>query len=242
MPTSAGTSGSVALNGPHQGPEKRRHRARPGIGLVVVAATRLYGEGLASILGADERIEVLGTASTCAQGLALAAARQADVVLIDVSNGAGEVKRLVDGLDHAVVVAFGVSDEDDLVLRCAEAGVRGYVPREATVDHLRVVIEGVVRDELVCSSRLAGTLLRHVHWLANERHRVSVDGHGLLTRRESEIVDLIDEGLSNKEIATRLHISLPTVKNHVHHILEKLGVSRRAEAAARVRTLHSRGR
>ena len=72
--------------------------------------------------------------------------------------------------------------------------------------------------------------MRRLALLARNRPQ---DGRGrALTRREREILELIDEGLSNKQIAQRLRIELPTVKNHVHHILGKLGVHRRAEAAA----------
>jgi DNA-binding NarL/FixJ family response regulator len=85
----------------------------------------------------------------------------------------------------------------------------------------------------VCSPRLAATLLRRVAVLAADRAQPRVEAR--LTARELEIVELIDEGLSNKEIASRLCIEVPTVKNHVHNILEKLDVRGRAEAAARVR-------
>src|SRR5437773_985410 len=80
---------------------------------------------------------------------------------------------------------------------------------------------------------LAASLLRRVATLAAEQAPVSAAER--LTSREREIVRLIDDGLSNKQIAGELHIELPTVKNHVHNILEKLQVQRRSEAAARVR-------
>src|SRR5439155_827652 len=111
--------------------------------------------------------------------------------------------------------------------------------REASIDDLVTVIESVARGEAICSPRVAAGLLRRVAALAA--------GHGgdlpraQLTNREREIVRLIDNGLSNKEIARALGIEVATVKNHVHNILEKLQVHRRGEAAARVRGT-SRGR
>jgi len=90
-----------------------------------------------------------------------------------------------------------------------------------------------VRGEAVCSPRVAGALLRRIAALATDGRSDRVPAH--LTKREREIMGLIDEGLSNKEIAKRLRIEVATVKNHVHNILEKLQVHRRGEAAARVR-------
>ncbi|HEX6228839.1 MAG TPA: response regulator transcription factor [Solirubrobacterales bacterium] len=137
-------------------------------------------------------------------------------------------------------MAFGIAESEDVVIRCAEAGVAGYVPHDATLEQLIEVLDAALRDEVVCSPRLAGTLLRRVGALARE---IGPAGGSdvRLTARETQIVALIDEGLSNKEIAARLQIGTPTVKNHVHHILEKVGASRRGEAAARVRALRGVG-
>ena len=85
---------------------------------------------------------------------------------------------------------------------------------------------------------MAGALLRHVGRLAEQQRRAL--GGGKLTNREHEIVLLIADGLSNKEIARELHIELPTVKNYVHNLLEKLDVATRGQAAALVRTLPRR--
>ena len=84
-----------------------------------------------------------------------------------------------------------------------------------------------------CSPRLAGSLLRRLWSLAPAKAARSA--HAGLTCREQEIAALIGKGLSNKDIAVRLHIEVATVKNHVHHVLEKLQVTRRGQAAARAR-------
>ena len=131
------------------------------------------------------------------------------------------------------MVALGVADADDHVLGCAEAGVAGYVPRDASLDDLVAVIESAFRGEAICSPRIAGSLLRRIATLAAGQNGTMPLAH--LTGREREIVRLIDRGLSNKEIARDLGIEVATVKNHVHNILEKLQVRRRGEAAARMR-------
>ncbi len=212
------------------------HRVRT----LVLAETRLYREGLVNVLDRHPRILVIGAADSAATGLAAVATSHPDAVIIDarLAGEVGTVRALLATHPHARVVAFGVVDSEETIVSCAEAGVAGYVPCEAGLDELVAVVEGAMHDEVVCSPRLAGTLLRRVGALARERGPAGPEVR--LTSRETQIIGLIDEGLSNKEIAARLQIGLPTVKNHIHHILEKLGVSRRGEAAARVRSLGHR--
>jgi DNA-binding NarL/FixJ family response regulator len=113
------------------------------------------------------------------------------------------------------------------------------VAREGSVHDLVDAVERAARGELQCSPQVAGTLIRRLAWRAAAGATLIPSP---LTARESEIVRLIDEGLSNKEIAVRLGIEVATVKNHVHNLLEKLRVRRRSEAAARLRVLPAGGR
>ena len=125
------------------------------------------------------------------------------------------------------VVGFGLAETEENVLAYARAGVAGYVLREASLDDLVTALRGIARGEVRYSRRISATLL---HRLATGL--VPSAGAVQLTPRETEIVRLIDEGLSNRAIAARLKIGLPTVKNHVHNLLEKLQVHRRGEAVA----------
>ena len=208
-----------------------------GVTTLVIAETRLYREGLAQVLARDPRIDVIGSAPGIESGLVMVAERRPDAVLLDVvmASEPRAVMELALASPHTRIVAFGVADNEEMVIRCAEAGVAGYVPCEAGVDEVVTVVTGAVRDEVVCSARLAGTLLRRVGTMARERS--GSDPEVRLTPRETQVVALIDDGLSNKEIAARLQISAPTVKNHIHNLLEKLNASRRSEAAARARAL-----
>jgi DNA-binding NarL/FixJ family response regulator len=140
---------------------------------------------------------------------------------------------------HAKIVAFAVAEVDEVVLACAEAGVASYVPRDASIEDLVASVHRAARGEMLCSPRIAATLFRRVAALAAEVQPAAAAAV-LLTRREREIVELIDGGLSNKEIAQRLSIEVATVKNHVHNLLEKLHVHRRGQAAARVRAADGR--
>jgi DNA-binding NarL/FixJ family response regulator len=127
------------------------------------------------------------------------------------------------------VVAIGIADSDTEVLACAERGVAGYVTRDGSVEELAATIRGAARGELICSPQTAGTLMRRLATLAAELNPRSATAR--LTRREREVAALMQEDLSNKEIASRLRIEVATVKNHVHNVLDKLQVHRRGEAA-----------
>jgi DNA-binding NarL/FixJ family response regulator len=108
----------------------------------------------------------------------------------------------------------------------------GFVEREAELDELVASVECAARGEASFPPRIATTLLRRISSLAMRRASPEPNS---LTARERQIVQLIAEGLSNKEIGTRLFIEVATVKNHVHNILEKLQVKRRDDAVARLR-------
>lgn len=205
------------------------------IRVLMVAHIRLYREGLADMLREEPRIEVVGTASGADEAVAALREQEPDVVLLDMAipDNVWLVRALVAAVPGTKVVALAVPEVEREVLACAEAGVAGYVTREGSIEDVVAAVESVARGEMLCSPRMAATLLQRVATLALERSPQSIEAR--LTRREIEILDLIDQGLSNKEIARRLTIELSTVKNHVHNVLEKLNVSRRAEAAARVR-------
>jgi two-component system, NarL family, nitrate/nitrite response regulator NarL len=200
--------------------------------VLVVAPALLHREALALLLARHPRLRVLGTA--CGDAVAALVEELApDLVLVDVAGAApAAVRSIVPAAARAKVVALGPADDDRLIVACAEAGVSGYADVDGTLDELAEVIASVGLGQFVCSPALASRLLRQVGVLARRATPVPA---AELTSRELEIMALVDEGLSNKQIAARLHIQVATVKNHVHNILEKLHVSGRAAAAARTR-------
>jgi len=208
---------------------------------LVVSDIRLYRDGLADALSAGGRCEVVATAPTGFAALQATAAYRPDVVLLDLALvDAGDAVAHLAAVDPPVkVVALGVREIPSEVIALAEAGVAGYVTRDATLDELVEVVESVARGEMVCSPRIAALLLQRVAAARGRDARRDLDER--LTPRENEIVVLIDEGLSNKQIAHRLSIQVATVKNHVHNILDKLGVEGRAAAAAHVRRARDAG-
>ena len=210
------------------------------IRVLVVAGVRFYRDGIAAALSADPRFDVVGSVADVPEAAAAFASLEPDVVLLDLAGAdpAAQVSKLLEASPSARVVALGVTEAEEDVLPLAEAGVAGYLTRDGSVEDLLTTVESVAAGETICSPRMTATLLRRVALLARERGAHEPDHDRDLTSRERQIVALIDEGLSNKEIATRLRIELATVKNHVHNILEKLHVHRRGEAAAAVRHRH----
>jgi DNA-binding NarL/FixJ family response regulator len=205
---------------------------------LIVARLRLLRDGLAEILDRSTSIEVVGTAADAASGLAQVRRLRPDVALLDLT-GEHNVDMVRDWIEEEAslnVVAVTRDDHEEELIACAEAGIVGYVTSESSLADLEAAIERAARAELVCSPRLAAALMRRVGALATRCTTESPASR--LTARELEILDLIDIGLSNKQIASRLSIELATVKNHVHNILEKLCVSRRSEAAAMLRGRH----
>ena len=207
----------------------------PTIRIMVLADVRLYREGLARVLAGYPGLTVVAAVPVNEESLLRVNAEHIDVILLEAAQACETqvVQDLARLAPNAKVVAYGVLDEERQALRCAEAGVASFVSGEASEEQLVSAILGVGRGEISCSPRVTALLVKRVQSLS--RGLATEGKHTRLTPRERGIVTLIDEGFSNKEIATSLGIELCTVKNHVHHILEKLQVSRRSQAAARIR-------
>lgn len=210
--------------------------------LLIVCEVRLYREGLERSLRRRGWAELAATDATGPEVPDRVRGFGADLVLLDMAGAESleVLELLLRECPHVKVVALGVEEKPDTVLELVEAGAVGYVPREGTVEDLLDALDAVSRGEVVCSPRIAGSLVRRVAALANERPADAPTD--VLTEREREILGLIDQGYSNKQIARRLGVKIPTVKNHVHNILDKLGVPGRGAAAALARGILGRPR
>jgi two-component system, NarL family, nitrate/nitrite response regulator NarL len=207
------------------------------LAVAVAGSIHLYCQGLAAILARQGRFDVVGTAARRDDIVQLVQSAAPSILLLDMSmpESTETVRDIAAAAPSVKVVAIAVPDSDRDVIACAEAGVVAYVTRDGSVDDVVEALECVDRKELRCSPRIAALLFWRVGALSLERRDASSVAGPALTAREQEIVELIDGGLSNKEIARRLCIQVATVKNHVHNILEKLQVGCRAEAAAVLR-------
>lgn len=207
------------------------------IRVVVISGVCLYREGLAEMLGRTGSIAVVGSAADVAGAVARSErlTEPPDVILLDTipPDSMLRVAEVLAALPGVPVLALTVPNSEREIVAIAEAGIAGFVTSDASIEELVEAVESVARGEALCSPSVAAALMRRLASLA--RNGATPSPIGPLTTREREILELIDEGFSNKQIAQRLRIELPTVKNHVHHILVKLGVSRRAEAAALAR-------
>jgi two-component system nitrate/nitrite response regulator NarL len=201
----------------------------------ILSDVRLCREGLAWSLSRRTEINVLGAAEPSAIVPSQLTAGNVSVLLLDATMSVGldivkELKRVAPWIK---IVAFAVNEHEDELLAYAEAGIAGYVTRDASIDDVVDAIRRSLQDEIACSPRVAALLFRRVAALSEANP--AVDALPPLTSREREVAELVIEGLSNKEISRALRISSATVKNHIHKILEKLQVRRRGEAAARLR-------
>jgi DNA-binding NarL/FixJ family response regulator len=160
------------------------------------------------------------------------------VVLLNIeTRGSALLLRAAMDISPSVrVIVLGASEDNESeIVACAEAGVAGYHMRTDSLEDLLVLMRKVAAGETLCSPRVSAILLRRLSALASQRQPAAKEL--ALTTREIQILRMLELGRSNQEIATQLSIAVHTVKNHVHSLLTKLGVSTRAEAAALSRTI-----
>jgi DNA-binding NarL/FixJ family response regulator len=182
---------------------------------------RVVREGLGTLLGLLDGIELVGTAADGEEALALAARLEPDVVLMDLRmprmDGIEAIRRLT-----VPAIALTTYADDASVLGALRAGARGYLTKDAGAEDIRAAVEAVARGEAV----LDPAIQHHVVAAVSAPPEPSHD----LTAREAEVLGLIAQGLTNAEIAERLVVSQATVKSHVNHIFAKIGARDRAQA------------
>jgi two-component system nitrate/nitrite response regulator NarL len=206
---------------------------RSNIRVLIAIEVRLYREGIAHLLRQCADIEVVDTVGSGRELFDRLAELSPDVVLLDTGlpEGVQTVRSLLRQHPGLRIVALGLGDTEPEVLSYAEAGMSGYCTREGSADELLASIRAAADGGFICSPQVAALLLRSLASARPAPSPAAVEG---LTRRERQVMELIARDLSNKQIASALHIEVSTVKIHVHHILEKLRVSRRALAASRM--------
>jgi len=200
----------------------------------VVSDVRFVREALAEILERDPLVSIVALCTDLVEVVALRSIRQADVVLVDatIPEGQNAIRRALDIAPEMRIVAFAVRETEDDVVAWAEAGVIGYIPSTAALTDVVRRVMDIYSGEQVCSGRVAAALLRRIALSATRgRGRYTTFLVPGLTERERLVAELLRIGLSNKEIARRLSISLATTKSHVHSLLGKLNVRRRKQVA-----------
>lgn len=200
--------------------------------VLVVTEIRLYREGVAEALRRQTDVVLAETAASGPGAVVAARRTECDVVLLDMAltDSTETVQALLTARPQLKVVALGVPEEGPELVAVAEAGVAGYVSREASIQDVVEALRGALRGEAPLSGKVAAGLLRHIVRQAQSRRVVEAPHQ--LTPREREVLCLLENGLTNKEIARALDLQLSTVKNHVHSVLAKYGATGRADVAA----------
>ncbi|SDJ51410.1 DNA-binding response regulator, NarL/FixJ family, contains REC and HTH domains [Paraburkholderia steynii] len=203
--------------------------------VIVLSPIRMFGDGLATSLGNSEGIRVVAVARDLAGLRNALAGASVQVVLIDVTQGIDLYDMRSVAVEHPALalVALGLNEQRQDVIRCGRAGFSGYVPRDAPIDALRGAIADVAAGRLACPAEISSALLRAL--FRSDHQSDSLDTELALTQREMEVLHLLGHGYSNKEIARELCLSIATVKHHVHSILDKLKLPNRVLAMRRVR-------
>lgn len=222
--------------------EVETRRVPGAVGVLIVAEVRLYREGLAASLGSRPQLHILATSASRDDARLRVHELAPDVVVIDMAthDSLELIRDIRADAGTTQILAYAVAEVIADIIDCAESGAAGYVTADASLDDLVAAIERIAREELVCSPRVAAKLFGR--FSERERRAPEVSDVPMLTGRERQVLEGIKLGHSNKEIAQKLNIAEPTVKNHVHHLLEKLEVTTRAQAAARAMLPASRRR
>lgn len=199
--------------------------------LMIIDDHPLFRKGVADLLTLAPTLQLIGEAANGRDGLALAARLQPDLILLDLNmrdlDGIATLQRLRASECDARVIMLTVSDSDEDVIAAIRAGADGYLLKDMEPEAMLDSLQRATQGQLVISDRLTELLARA---LRDESRPQRPDEAGL-TPREHEILALIAQGMSNKGIARELDLSVGTVKVHVKHLLRKLKLKSRVEAA-----------
>jgi DNA-binding NarL/FixJ family response regulator len=199
--------------------------------VLVVDDHPLFRDGLVALLATIPDIDVIAAVGSGAEAIDVAARRQPDVVLMDLNlpgvPGLEATRRIVAGGGDTAVLVLTMVDDDDSVLTALQVGARGYVLKGASQEEVLAAIRTVAAGGAVFGQRVAERVLRRRDPRTGLR----------LTEREATVLTLLSDGKSNVDIARELGITLKTVQNHVSHILTKMQVRDRTQAALRARGL-----
>ena len=198
----------------------------------LLAENRLLREALIRLLSKRSDIRVVGANPYSSAVHEEIVASQPDIVVLDssglVSANAGLIPTLQASIPDLRLVMVDMDSDENTFLRAVREGVVGYVLKDASALEVAATIRAVAAGEAVCPPLLSRVLFRSVAQQVTPTGTFPWGADLGLSRREQQMVELLRERLTNKEIAARLNLSEQTVKNHVHHILRKVGASNRS--------------
>ena len=192
----------------------------------------LFRRGLVMVLESEEGIDVVAEAEDGEDAVARAEETVPDVVLMDVRmpkmSGIEATRAIADVVPSAKILMLTVSDEEEDLYEAVKAGATGYLLKEISIEEVANAIRAVTTGQSLISPSMASKLLNEFNNLAKQAQQKVLAPK--LTDRELQVLKLVAQGLSNREVAEQLFISENTVKNHVRNILEKLHLHSRMEA------------
>jgi DNA-binding NarL/FixJ family response regulator len=213
-----------------QATNRRSEAAR----VIIVDDHELARAGLRSMLEGERGLELVGEATNGREGLALCKTVRPDLVLLDVRmpemDGLAATRAIKQECPETSVLIITTHESPDYLLAALKAGAAGYLLKDVTRQELLGTIRRILRGEAILSGELAARALQQ---LLVQQPAAGEPPPERLTRRERDVLALVVEGQTNREIAARLSLSVGTVKIHVEHIIAKLGVSDRTQAAVR---------
>ena len=206
------------------------------ISLVLIDDNRLLREGLAGLIRKQPDFRILAASGDIEGALRKVREAKPRVVLLDFSLESHDSLRVTTTVRQEVpearVIVMGLLPIQEDVAAFVRAGASGFIMKDASFDDFLGTIRAVADGADVLPPELTGSLFGQIARQAVSRGRTPVLEGVRLTERERQVIDLLGEGLSNKEIAARLHVAIHTVKSHVHNVLEKLALHTRLEVAA----------
>jgi two-component system NarL family response regulator len=212
------------------------------ISVVLIEDNRLLREGLEAMIRNQPGLEFVGSSSNAEEALRVVYEASPDVVLVDFGLEDHDSLTLTatvrTEVPEARVIVMGILPLQEDVANFVQAGASGFIMKDASFDEFFATIRAVAGGAEVLPPALTNTLFSQIARGTVSGNSASLLESVRLTGREREVVELLGEGLSNKEIAARLQIAVHTVKSHVHNVLEKLALRSRLEVAA---YMHARG-
>jgi DNA-binding NarL/FixJ family response regulator len=202
----------------------------------VLHRSPVLGRGLAELLASEPGVRVAGTYSSVDEAMKQSLPAES-ILLCDLQSakaeGASKVMELHERLPESKILMFEVTDDDQAIIECIRAGASGCVLQGATLDEVLAAIRSLADGTPPASPRVVTSLFSYVASLQHDEQPALAP---TLTPREEEILELLAEGFSNREIAGRLFLQPQTVKNYVHMVLQKMNMRSRLDVIRRLRS------
>ena len=206
------------------------------IALVLIDDNRLLRDGIVAMIRTQPGFKVLAASADADEALEKVKEAKPDIVLLDFGLEGHDSLSLTQTVraevPQAKVIVMGLLPSQDDVAHFVRAGASGFVMKDASFEEFFATIRAVAKGAQVLPSHLTNSLFSQIALNVTVKDKPKALDSVRLTTRERQVIDLLGEGLSNKEIASRLHIAVHTVKSHVHNVLEKLALHSRLEVAA----------